>query len=121
MSRDEARNYFKNNNLSYELINMNDIYRLIQLLNIEISKLNSCMLMMNEPKKKDYKFKDNKLVFAELRVKGTYFDRREAITFNQDGFIGLCGWADGYNSQPILYGFINWCEYLKNKGVESND
>ena len=26
---------------------------------------------------------------------------REAVSFNSDGFIGFCGWADSQNSQPF--------------------
>lgn len=37
---------------------------------------------------------------------------REAISFNPDGFIGFCGWADTQNSQPILTGFKKWlCDF----------
>ena len=46
--------------------------------------------------------------YAELRCKSHYFDNREAITFNTDGFIGFAGWADKTNIQPILEGFREW-------------
>ena len=99
---------------------MNDIYKLIQLLNERIVKTDSCMIMINEPKLRgrytNVKLnKNGKLVFAEIRVKGTYFDDREAITFNEDGFIGICGWADGYNLTPFVMGFKDWCDYMKGK------
>lgn len=118
--RELAREYFKKCNLTYDDIDMNAIYRLIQILNFKISEANSCMLMINEPKLRgrytNVKLnKNGKLVFAEIRVKGTYFDDREAITFNEDGFIGLCGWADGYNLTPFVLGFKDWCDWLKNK------
>lgn len=118
--RELARNYFEKCNLTYDEITMNDLYKLIQILNIKIAEAGSCMLMINEPKlsgiNKNIKLsKDGKLVFAEIRVKGTYFDDREAITFYDDGFIGFCGWADGYNLTPFVMGFKEWCDYLKNK------
>lgn len=121
MSRRElARNYFKECNLTYDDINMNDIYKLIQILNVKITETNGCMLMIKEPKLRGRNTniklnKNGKLVFAEIRVKGTYFDDREAITFNEDGFIGLCGWADGYNLTPFVIGFKDWCDYMKIK------
>lgn len=34
---------------------------------------------------------------------------REAISFNSDGFIGFCGWADTQNSQPIYRAWRRWC------------
>ena len=121
MSRRElARNYFKECNLTYDDINMNDIYKLIQILNVKITETNGYMLMIKEPKLRGRNTniklnKNGKLVFAEIRVKGTYFDDREAITFNEDGFIGLCGWADGYNLTPFVIGFKDWCDYMKIK------
>lgn len=118
--RELARKYFKKCNLTYDDIDINAIYKLIQILNAKIVEANSCMLMINEPKLRgrytNVKLnKNGKLVFAEIRVKGTYFDDREAITFNEDGFIGLCGWADGYNLTPFVSGFKDWCDWLKNK------
>ncbi len=119
--RELAREYFKKCNLTYDDIDMNAIYRLIQILNFKIVEANSCMLMINEPKLRgrytNVKLnKNGKLVFAEIRVKGTYFDDREAITFNEDGFIGICGWADGYNLTPFVLGFKDWCDWLKKQG-----
>lgn len=116
-----ARNYFKECNLTYDDIGMNEIYKLIQILNRYIAQADSCMLMMNEPKLKGrYRniiLKDGKIKFAELRVKGTYFNDREAITFYEDGWIGISGWADGYNLTPFVMGFKEWCDYLKNKKI----
>ena len=115
--RDLARDYFIKNDLSYKDIGMNEIYKLIQILNKKIAEAGSCMLMINEPKFRgrytNIKLnKIGKLKYAELRVKGTYFEDREAITFHEDGFIGFCGWADGYNMTPFIMGFKEWCDYL---------
>lgn len=70
--RELARNYFKECNLTYDDIGMNEIYKLIQILNRRIEQADSCMLMMNEPKLKGrYRniiLKDDKIKFAELKV-----------------------------------------------------
>lgn len=117
--RELSREYFKNCKITYDDIAMDDIYKLIKLLNKRIAITNSCAIMIKEPKlsgvNKNIIFKENKLVFAELRVKGTYFDDREAITFHEDGFIGICGWADGYNLTPFAMAFKDWCDYMKGK------
>ncbi len=117
--RELARDYFKKCNLTYDDIGMNEIYKLIQILNRKIEQADSCMLMINEPKlrgkNRNIVLKDEKIKFAEIRVKGTYFNDREAITFNEDGWIGFCGWADGRNLIPFITGFKEWCDYLKNK------
>lgn len=34
---------------------------------------------------------------------------REAVSFNSDGFIGFCGWADEQNSQPFYRAWRAWC------------
>ena len=50
---------------------------------------------------------------AFLRVSGFYFQGREAISFNEDGFIGIAGWADDTNVQPFLRAFYRWvCEWM---------
>lgn len=50
---------------------------------------------------------------AFLRVSGFYFSGREAISFNEDGFIGIAGWADDTNVQPFLRAFHKWvCEWM---------
>lgn len=124
--RELAREYFNNNNLSYEDIGMNEIYKLIQILNKKIAEAGSCMLMINEPKLRGRNInirlnKNGKIKFAEIRVKGTYFGDREAITFNEDGWIGFCGWADGYNLTLFVMGFKEWCDYLIEKKVKSEE
>lgn len=45
---------------------------------------------------------------AYLRVDGRYWQGREAVSFNADGFIGIAGWADDNNVQPFLRAFAIW-------------
>ena len=124
--RELARDYFKKCNLNYSNITMNDLYYLITILNKEMFN-DDILGMMNEPKvrgrNKNIKFdKNNKIIFAELRCKGNYFADREGITFNEDGFIGFCGWADMKRTIVFTNSFIEWCDYLKKKKLgEKND
>lgn len=78
--REQAREYFKKCNLTYEDIDMNDIYQLISILNKEIFNDN-ILIMMNEPKfrgkgKNVILDKNNKIVYVGLKVKGNYFSDR---------------------------------------------
>ena len=123
--RELARNYFKQCKLTYNDICMNDLYYLIAILNKEMFKDN-ILVMMNEPKvrgknKNIVLDKNNKLVFAGLKCKGSYFADREAITFNEDGFIGFCGWADMKRTLIFTSSFIEWCDYLENKKLGDED
>ena len=56
--------------------------------------------------------KAGRVIAIELHVSAFYFSRREAITFNTNGFIGFCGWADSTNSQPIYAAFVDWCKEI---------
>lgn len=46
------------------------------------------------------------LKFIEMKTE--QWDRREAISFNRDGFIGFAGWADDSNVKPVLDAVIEW-------------
>ncbi len=123
--RELARDYFKKSNLTYKDISMNDLYYLITILNKEMFNDN-ILIMMNEPKVKGKNKniildKNNKLLFAGLKCKGSYFADREAITFNEDGFIGFCGWADMTRTIIFTNSFIEWCDYLKDKKLGDNN
>ena len=60
---------------------------------------------------RDNTFKDGGVKKYFLMVDGSYFKRREAISFNDGGFIGFAGWADKYNVQPFLKAFDRWVEF----------
>lgn len=38
------------------------------------------------------------------------WEARQAMTFEPDGFIGFCGWADNNNMKPFVNGFMKWLE-----------
>ncbi len=119
--KEEAREYFKKCNLTYESIDMNDLYKLISILNKYISD-DDILIMMNEPilkgvHKNIFLNKNGKIKKAFIKCKGNYFASREAVSFNEDGFIGFCGWADDIRTERITNGFKEWCDYLKIKKV----
>lgn len=43
-----------------------------------------------------------------IEMKTDMFERREAVSFNSDGFIGIAGWADNNNVQPLLSALVEW-------------
>lgn len=47
---------------------------------------------------------------ARLYCSAHYFVRREAVTFNGNGFVGFAGWADDLNVIPVLEAFVEWAE-----------
>lgn len=116
-SNNEARQYFKDKGLDYSKITEGDILTLTMLLNEEIKKSNkeneTSMGTMYLSKKVDMKRRTNgSLLHCYMYVNSHYFERRECISFNPDGFIGFAGWADQGNTNPILRAFLRWCDYL---------
>lgn len=121
--REEARAYFKDKGLSYSDIRIETLDYLAALLNLKFAQQN--VERKSNPEKPQYwvrvnsakyykgEYKENgTLICAFLTGKGTYFNAREVISFNRDGFIGFCGDADMKNTEPVVKAFIEWCDWL---------
>jgi len=54
---------------------------------------------------------------ADLRCRSDYFEERQAITFEESGFVGFAGWADEVNVQPVLIAFTSWATELAARRV----
>lgn len=125
MTRDDCRMHFKNCGLNYSNTNELDIRTLMFFIEEEFKAIvedgydfqKSMKLKVRTPLKKDIKCTNKRLVHAYLKCDGSYFSKRELISFNADGFIGFCGWADKSCSQPILRAFINWCDWMSKNAV----
>lgn len=113
----EARQYFRDKGLSYHDITEGDILSLLMLLNREIKKSNKAgetsVSTMHMSSKIDMKKRTNgTIIKCFLYINSHYFTRREAISFDEDGFIGFAGWADQGNTNPLLRAFLRWCDDL---------
>ena len=114
----QIRAYFQNMGLSYDSINEGDILVLVMMMQREIKQANevgeTSVSTMRLSKRIDTKLKTNgTIISCYLYMNSHYFTRREAISFNPDGFIGFAGWADQGNLNPLLRAFRKWCDYLK--------
>lgn len=115
-TNEEAREYFKKKGLTYDDITDGDILVLVMLLQKELKKSNkdcetSCDITLSEKVSINRK-SNGSISCCFLYVNAHYFTRREAISFNKDGFIGFAGWADQGNTNPLLRAFLKWCDYL---------
>lgn len=122
-TNNEARDYFAGKGLSYDDVTEGDILTLVMLLNKHIKKANkdceTSMGSMYLSRRIDIKRKTNgSLISCYLYVNSHYFERRECISFNADGWIGFAGWADQGNTNPILRAFIEWCDQLAADGED---
>lgn len=120
MDREQARKHFAESELSYADVNEQDVYRLSSILSEELSSYlvsggehaQGMGLKPSKLRKKDIYVLKRGLKSARIQVDGSYFKRREAITFSQTGFIGFAGEFDDKNTQPILQAFIRWCDEI---------
>lgn len=53
-----------------------------------------------------------------LTCSAGYFSGREAISFNESGFIGFAGWASSTNCEPIYVAFSDWVQWLAGIGFD---
>ena len=118
ISSDMAREYFKESGLDYTDINLAHCRKLRWFINKICGKL--CAdesYSMVKDLEICYTIKNNSHGHF-LFMNGSYFDKREGISFfkNKPEFpIGFCGWADGCNRTPVIQGFIQWCDWMKEK------
>lgn len=107
LNRNEVRALFASAKLDYTVLTPKNMQRLRTLINDQM-KASGCF-------KDTFRCRQRATIrdgYAELRCKAFYFESREAVTFNSDGFIGFAGWADEKNVQPVLAGFKEWIKGL---------
>jgi len=115
IKRNECRKLF-NDNFSYKDIGSIELSKLKSILKTELDNFSNqghWIRFYDSKKKNHLKFNsDGSIDHFALRCSGDWFDDREAITFNPDGFIGFAGWADDKNIIPFLKAFKLWILYL---------
>jgi hypothetical protein len=119
--RNDARQAFTAAGLAYKVLTPTNMQRLRTLVN---ERMKASGLIHGE-----FRCRQRAIIkqtpwgpFAELRCRADYFDNREAISFNTDGFIGFAGWADDTNVKPIIEGFKAWvAEQGQTKGSANSD
>jgi hypothetical protein len=109
--RNDARQAFAAAGLTYDVLTPANMQRLRTLVN-DSMKVSGLIMGAFRCRQRAIIKQTPWGPFAELRCRADYFDNREAISFNTDGFIGFAGWADDTNVRPILDGFKAWCAEL---------
>ena len=107
MNSNEARALFSGANLNYSVITQKNMQRLRTLINKQMK--GSGLIKGTFSCHQRAKTCEG---YAEIQCRSFYFNNREAVTFNTDGFIGFAGWADEKNIQPVLAGFAEWVKEI---------
>lgn len=118
---DEARDLFADSGLTYADLDCHALDALVAFLDIELAR---CRLEPATPCQSSMRMRHRRMVrkgvgggveAAELFVRAHYFDEREAVTFERNGFVGIAGWADSRNVRPFLVAFGEWVEWLSKR------
>lgn len=101
IKRDDLRSFLWSKNITTTSVTYKQIRKLHRILREKLkdSGLYDGTFRMRRIGTKNYKF---------LTCTSGNFEKREAVSFNPDGFIGFAGWADNKNIVPILDGVYKW-------------
>ena len=122
-TNEEAREYFKNKGLTYGDVTYESILILCIYLSQELKKSHeigeTTVNSLRVSKKQTFlENSDGEMISAYIYIDSNYFKEREGISFEGDGFIGIAGWADLHNLNPIKRAFLRWCDNLADKKRE---
>lgn len=111
MTRDEARARWAASGLTYDVLTTKNLKLLRDRISaaLKASDLISGYHANPTPKLKTGPFGR----WVQISCAAYYFTKREAVTFNQNGFVGFAGWADDKNVEPILTAFCGWVDEVK--------
>lgn len=121
---DRARQVFIDAKLTYKNITKADYYMLIAILEECLERHNKkqrrlgkkCDYIMHvEDKRCLYKKDKIGMKYAYIQVKCDHYSTREGISFNNNGWIGMAGWASSSNLKPIARAFKLWALVMKAK------
>lgn len=102
---EEMRAILKDKGITTNNVNHAQLKALHKILSIKLrdSGLLEGTYRMNELSAGDHKY---------MTCRAYYFEAREAVSFNRDGFIGVAGWADSKNVAPLIEGVLEWAEIM---------
>lgn len=116
ITRDGLRDAFASQLDDQAHLNKGDVHMLAMLVGEELcrhnlkdvdGKTSACKMTLG---KLDERTVGAYVREAYIRVNGPYFEDREAISINPDGFVGFAGWADSRNERPFLVAFARWMD-----------
>lgn len=114
LETEKARDRFKEMGLTYADLGQAEIDLLRECISDQLKTFNnnSFKMELRSQRLQDKKFVNGKIVRCSIKVNAFYFTGREAITFNESGFIGFAGWADSINVKPFVAAFNNWLDHF---------
>ncbi len=118
MNSQDARQAFKDAGLTYQKIKETDIKVLRAMLSLEYLKasikkeLETNSLYVEE----EFVFRpmaNGSMEFAKIYINSMIFkNKKDLITFYEDGHIKFCEWASEANKAPALRAFVKWTKLI---------
>lgn len=108
ISRDAARQVWRDTGLDPSDLTPGDLASLRRSIDREMRRSDLIRGTLRMGGRVRTRRENGRVVLAELRCRSDYFEDRQAVSFERDGFIGFAGWADEVNVQPVLRGFVSW-------------
>lgn len=117
-TRDEARAAWAASGLTYADLTLDAMRSLRNSINTEMAESGlidgTYRCHLRPTIKRDA---SGSVLWADIRCRSRYFYGRQAITFENNGFVGIAGWADDANVQPVIAGFARWLEKTQRAAV----
>ncbi|MDM1021639.1 hypothetical protein QSV37_15200 [Acinetobacter sp. VNK23] len=114
ITREQARNYFAHVGLSYGQITLTKIKALHSILDKRLKASGIFDKSLRCHKDIEFQFtEDGGMAHASIKCSANYFTGRQAVQFDENGFIGFAGWSDEHAVKPMLEAFVEWCDLMK--------
>lgn len=114
ITRDQARKYFTHIGLSYGHITLARVKKLHAILDRHLKANSIFDNSFHSHKDIGFEFtEEGGMAHASIKCSANYFSGRQAIEFEQNGFIGFAVWAGDHAVKPILEAFVEWCDLIK--------
>ena len=113
LTNDRARELFKESGLTYADLTYPRLQRLRDIINDRMIDSGCFRGSFRCHAHLEFQTSESGRFWAGIKCEADYFDDREAVSFNDDGFIGFAGWASSKNVAPILEGFSDWINEVK--------
>jgi hypothetical protein len=104
MTRDETRALFAGAGLTYAALTQDSVQRLRAHINRRMQSSDLMKGTFRCKQRGSVRKKDGNTHYVQIRCRSYYFEDREAVTFNPDGFIGFGGCSSAGRRRPQTEG-----------------
>lgn len=111
-TRDDARRYWAASGLAIAALDLPAVERLREMIDAEVQR-GEYLRGTFRAKRKAKRLRSGcwHIACEAWYFKGSH--ARQAVTFEECGFIGFAGWSDDTNIQPIIRAFMAWVDEMK--------